>query len=111
MYSHNLQRADVDRAVEALVAAGNDVARAVRTHHRDSALMQPRQARRIEPRHRLHRVPRTLALAPARAPVANQQHVALLDMYLMVLFGGVEILGKDTVAGLHPFDLFDLRYV
>src|SRR6266436_4085497 len=111
MYSHYRQRADVNRTVEPLIAARNDVARTVRAHHRDSALMQPRQARRVEPGHRLHRVPRPLALAPARASVANQQHVAFFDVYLMILLSRVEIFGKDPIAGLHPFDLFDLRYV
>src|SRR5205085_6290203 len=56
-------------------------------------------------------VPGALLLAPTRLAGANHQHVALFDVDLMVLLSGVEILRKNRLARLEPFDFPDLRNV
>ena len=110
MDTHRDQRADVNRQRDAIVTAGHDVADSVAAENCDAPLVEPWQARGVEAgKSDAHRIPSAFDFAHRGPAGANHQHIALFDVNLLRFLGGVEVLRKNFVARLHPFDFFQPR--
>src|SRR5260370_21442571 len=112
MDAHRYQGADVNRQCNPGISARHHVAHRVTPENRDTPLVQPRQAARIEAGHPLaKRIPSTFGLAPRRAAGADQQHVAFFHVNSLRLLGSIEILGEYWCTRLEPFDFFEARNI
>src|SRR5258708_28595840 len=110
MNAHRDQRADVNRKHDSVVAARHHVADSVAAEYCYAPLMEPWQAGGVEAgKTDAHRIPSAFDLAHRGAAGANHQHVAFFDVNLLRLLDGVEILRKDLLPRLHPFDFFKER--
>src|SRR5258708_25794940 len=100
MDAHRDQGADVDWERDPLISTRHHVAHRVTAENRDTPLVQPRQAARVEAGHPLAKwIPSSFGFAPRCAAGADQQHVAFFHVNSLRLFGGVQIFGEDWSAG------------